>query len=145
MINITDFTERLVKLMNFYGINASTLASELGIQRSSISHLLSERNKPSLDFILKLNEKYPEATIEWLCLGKGIFPSSDSLKVDSKYIEKKEVIKKEFDLFSYNSEPEIIEITPLKEIKETEHPPSKKQIKKIIFFYEDNSFEIFEN
>ena len=53
MINSKDFTDRLKKMMEHYQISASMFADKVGVQRSSISHILSGRNKPSLDFILK--------------------------------------------------------------------------------------------
>ena len=59
MFSQQDFIARLQRIMNYYDLNASALADGLGVLRSSISHLLSERNKPSLDFILKIVDKYP--------------------------------------------------------------------------------------
>ena len=63
--------------MNYYDLNASALADSLGVLRSSISHLLSERNKPSLDFVLKIVDKYPEVDLYWLLYGKGTFPKEE--------------------------------------------------------------------
>ena len=52
--------EQLIKLINHYGLSASKLADIIGVQPSSISHIISGRNKPSFDFIKALIEKYPE-------------------------------------------------------------------------------------
>ena len=57
MLNTSDFSIRLQQVMDYYGLNAAAFADTLEIQRSGISHLLSERNKPSLDFILKAHRK----------------------------------------------------------------------------------------
>ncbi len=46
-------------------------ASSLGVQRSGISHILSGRNKPSLDFILKILETFPDVNEKWLLKGEG--------------------------------------------------------------------------
>lgn len=62
---------RIKNLISVKNLSASQFADNLGVQRSNISHILSGRNKPSLDFILKLNEIYPEISLEWLILGKG--------------------------------------------------------------------------
>ena len=51
------------------------MATAIGVPRSSISHLLTGRNKPSLDFILKLIKTYPEVNLYWFLNGKGDFPS----------------------------------------------------------------------
>ncbi|ATA88324.1 helix-turn-helix domain-containing protein [Capnocytophaga stomatis] len=143
MINISDFTKRLQKVMDYYGLSASAFADTLDIQRSSISHLLSERNKPSLDFILKLVSKFPEVDIYWITQGKGEFPISTSSTDKS--------VKQSFqtDLFEEKSSQNVINNPVITENKEPELPikqeKTDKKIKKIIFFYEDNSFEIFEN
>lgn len=143
MINISDFTKRLQKVMDYYGLSASAFADTLDIQRSSISHLLSERNKPSLDFILKLVSKFPEVDIYWITQGKGEFPTSTSSTNKS--------VKQSFqtDLFEEKSSQNVINNPVITENKEPELPikqeKTDKKIKKIIFFYEDNSFEIFEN
>ena len=62
--------------MAHYGLNASQLADQLNVGRSSISHILSGRNKPSLDFILAMVNNFEEVDLYWLTKGKGSFPSS---------------------------------------------------------------------
>jgi predicted transcriptional regulator len=59
MVNIEDFIKRLEIILDYYSLNASSFADKIGVQRSSLSHLLSGRNKPSLDFILKILEVFP--------------------------------------------------------------------------------------
>ena len=54
MINNLDFAHRLNKVMDYYQLSAASFADKINVQRSSISHLLSGRNKPSLDFVLKV-------------------------------------------------------------------------------------------
>ena len=51
-----DFTKKLKLLLENEGLTASKFAEKIGVQRSSVSHVLSGRNKPSLDFILKINK-----------------------------------------------------------------------------------------
>lgn len=77
MVNIDDFVKRLEILLEYYGLNASAFADKIGVQRSSMSHLLSGRNKPSLDFILKILEVFPEIDLYWILIGKGNFPDHD--------------------------------------------------------------------
>ncbi len=71
MMNTTDFSERLNKIMTYYGLSASAFAELIRVQRSSISHVLSGRNKPSLDFILKLNMAFPDINLYWLLNNTG--------------------------------------------------------------------------
>ncbi len=52
--------EKLRRLMKHEGLNSTRLAEILGIQASGISHIMSGRNKPSFDFLLKLLQKFPQ-------------------------------------------------------------------------------------
>jgi hypothetical protein len=62
---------KLRQLMKHEGINSSRLAEILGIQASGISHIMSGRNKPSYDFLLKLLQRFPQINPDWLLLDKG--------------------------------------------------------------------------
>lgn len=75
MINNSEFAGRLNKLMDHYQLSASGFADRIQVQRSSISHLLSGRNKPSLDFVLKVVKEFDEVELYWLLNGKGKFPA----------------------------------------------------------------------
>ena len=63
--------DQLIKILTHFNISATRFADEIGVQRSSISHILSGRNKPSYDFIVKVLEKYPSLDSLWLLTGKG--------------------------------------------------------------------------
>lgn len=77
MVNTDDFIKRLEILLDYYSLSASVFADKIGVQRSSLSHLLSGRNKPSLDFILKIIEVFPDVDLYWILNGKGTFPKSE--------------------------------------------------------------------
>ncbi len=79
MINNQAFTERLEKLLAHYDLNASSFADAIGVQRSGISHVLSGRNRPSLDFVMKVVTRFPEVNLYWLLNGKGTFPPAPGL------------------------------------------------------------------
>ena len=136
MFSQQDFIARLQRIMNYYDLNASALADSLGVLRSSISHLLSERNKPSLDFVLKIVDKYPEVDLYWLLYGKGTFPKEEKKAAPTPLPT--EIPFPKANVLEDNEKEKNVaaEISVNKQ---------KKQIQKIIFFYEDNSFEIFEN
>lgn len=63
--------KRIKSLISVRNLTASQFADLLQVQRSSISHILSGRNKPSLDFVMKIIEQFPEVSLEWLMNGKG--------------------------------------------------------------------------
>lgn len=76
MIDTTEFNTRLKKILDYYGLSASAFAEVITVQRSSISHILSGRNKPSLEFITKVVNAFPDIDLLWLLSGVGEFPKS---------------------------------------------------------------------
>ena len=119
MVNILDFTNRLKKILNYHQLTASLFADKIGVQRSSISHILSGRNKPSLDFILKVTNTFTDVDIYWLLNGKGEFPKEQG--PTNK-------------VFSTN-ESSIIE---------TSNSNTSKKMNRIVVFYEDGTFEEYK-
>jgi len=63
--------DRLIRLLDSEQLTASKFADRIGVQRSSVSHVLSGRNKPSFDFIQKTLKAFPDINPEWLIMGKG--------------------------------------------------------------------------
>lgn len=63
--------DRISLLIKAKNLTAAQFADEIGVQKSSISHIISGRNNASLDFIQKTLITYPEVSIEWLMFGKG--------------------------------------------------------------------------
>ena len=78
MLNTESFLDRLQNLMDNNQLNATAFAQKIGVQRSSVSHILSKRNKPSLEFMLKVHEHFDEVNLDWLILGnkKKFSPST---------------------------------------------------------------------
>ena len=124
MINSEDFAKRLAKVIDFYGETASSFSEKIGVQRSSISHILSGRNKPSLDFVLKVLSEYPEVELYWLLNGKGNFPSLPSKTQEVR-------------------SSEIQTPSPKKELVQLPNS-NDKAIERIIIFYKDGTFKNFE-
>ena len=116
MVNSEEFIKRLERILKYYGLSASAFADRIGVQRSSISHLLTGRNKPSLEFVLKVVKTFPEVNLYWLLNGKGSFPAKTS--------------------------PALSDQADLK--AEQLSTPKIRNIQKIIIFYDDGSFESFE-
>lgn len=119
MVNILGFTKRLKEILNYHQLTASLFADKIGVQRSSISHILSGRNKPSLDFILKVTNTFTDVDIYWLLNGKGEFPKEQG--PTNK-------------VFSPN-ESSIVETSTSK---------SSKKMNRIVVFYEDGTFEEYK-
>jgi transcriptional regulator with XRE-family HTH domain len=62
---------RLKNWMESESLKSSALADNIGVNRATISHILSGRNKPSIDFLQKLLHSYPDLNANWLITGIG--------------------------------------------------------------------------
>jgi transcriptional regulator with XRE-family HTH domain len=76
--------DRLEELLSTLQLSSAQFADIIGVQRSSISHIMSGRNKPSFDFIHKILLKFPEIDADWLITGRGEpLKASNSNDLDS--------------------------------------------------------------
>ena len=130
MLNIDFFISRLNEIMISNNLNSASFAEQIGVQRSSVSHIMSKRNKPSLDFILKIVNSFEEVTLDWLLFDNNLMPSPSS-KSDSKFVK----TKIDSDL---NKSPNVSanEQIPV-EIK------TNSDVVQIIQIYDDGSFLTF--
>ena len=69
---------RLKKWMDSQELNSSRFADSISVNRATISHILSGRNKPSIDFLEKLLFVYPELNLNWLITGIGYMNTNKS-------------------------------------------------------------------
>ncbi len=125
--------------MEFYGLSATAFAEELEFNRSTISHLLSGRNKPSLDFVVKILQRFPEVSMSWLIFGKGNFPSTSENIDEFSNTNKTEKTKLSEELHTIPKE------IGMENLIATSQKTSGKKIEKIIMLYSDGSFNIYEN
>lgn len=96
--------DRIKRIMEMENLTPSQFADEIDVQRSSLSHVLSGRNKPSLDFVMKVKLCFSDINLEWLIFGNGeMLESSKGVLSDT--------IQKEKTLFDADS--------PLKTIPES--------------------------
>ncbi|MDD1549279.1 helix-turn-helix transcriptional regulator [Riemerella anatipestifer] len=95
-----SLNERISKVIAYSELTASDFADEIEVQRSSISHITSGRNKPSLDFVIKIKDRFPEIEWDWLINGEG-----EMLKTDkpSESDNKEQPASPLPDLFSFES------------------------------------------
>jgi len=134
MVNTEEFTKRLHRVMDYYDLSAASFADRIDVGRSSISHLLSGRNKPSLDFVMKIVTAFPEVELYWLLNGKGNFPGKAKEMSAPINRSTEPAPTRNADLFT-----KVLEEEPGR-IRD-----GKKTIQKIVIFYTDGSFEAFEN
>lgn len=100
--------DRINLLLKAKNKSSRQFAEEIGIQPSGMSHILSGRNNPSLDFVMKVVKRWPEININWLMFGKGeMYVSSNGTQPVPEASKKEQVVssatvqeEKQFDLFS---------------------------------------------
>jgi len=124
--------------MKELNLNSTRLADEIGVQRSSISHILSGRNKPSFSFIEKLLKNYPHINPRWLIIGEGNILISENHPSAPIQGSNKETLSSRESNISKNIKRSV-EIGKSEKTKNS--MSENNQIKKIVIFYVDNSFE----
>ena len=158
-----DEKDRIEKIMLKEEMNSAVFATEIGIQGSTLSHILNGRNNPSLEVLKKILNRFRTVSSDWLILGVGsmyrvekqsqtptLFDSLDENITKSTTSESNSIEKN-------NQTPPLIQqkITHVQELPvqmqaESPHtsflPPvesSTKSVRKIIVYYTDNTFQEF--
>lgn len=145
---------RLAELIAEEGITSSKFAELLEVQPSNISHILSGRNNPSYDFIVRVLSKFTNVNPDWLLLGEGDIYRSKIEGVDSETIDNELDLFNNIDDFTDVKEQdntinrENIEANPVElptniapVVTNVEHAATPtKQIERVIIFYSDKSF-----
>ena len=137
----SEMKDRIAHIIRAKNLTAAEFALRLGIQPSNISHLLSGRNNPSLDFVKKLKETFPEYSLEWIIFGRGPITVSEPFAPVTPIEPASPVTLQE------NPEESVVEETLFEQPKEEETPVGLPQpspaatLKQIILVYSDNTFE----
>lgn len=137
--------ERLNSILKHFKLTSSQFADEIGVQRSSVSHVLSGRNKPGFDFVQKIMSKFPEISAEWLLTGIGEMLKKEMLKKismkEKELFETSDEIKNNSKKELKSSENESDKTIASSPINNKEEKDKKREIEKIIIIYKDKSFE----
>lgn len=121
-----DLTEKIKKILIDKNLTPSIFADEIGIQRSSMSHILAGRNKPSLDMVQKIAKRYPELGVNWI-LDEEPLPA---LSAHSPLESRKRPAPA----------PQPVQPTVVAEKKPV---LQEKMIEKVLIFYSDGTFQEF--
>lgn len=137
-----DLKDRLLKIMNIENMSSAIFADTIGVQRSSISHIISGRNKPSLDFIQKLLSAFPKYRAEWLIMGTGsIYKQQQQGNLFDNIKKSEEKQENPVDDTKQQIKIEKQEQnTQTEQITINNNSISNKKTSKIVIFYSDNTF-----
>lgn len=139
--------ERLLQLLDLEHLTPSKFADLIGVQRSSVSHILSDRNKPSFDFLQKTLKTFPGLKAEWLMLGDGPMydqmgrESADLFNQDSPAAIEPESYEAQ-DLQQPTTlplEPPAVEVQDIQDIEEDLITKPRKVVQ-VMLLYDDDTF-----
>jgi transcriptional regulator with XRE-family HTH domain len=125
-----ELPDRIAAIIKVNQLTPAGFADLLGVQRSSVSHVLNGRNKPSLDFVQKIIEHFPRVDPVWLISGK------QAIKPEIQPENQVKPSQPESPAGSPLSQPSILPTTGEK--------TSDKTIEKIVVFYTDRTFDVYE-
>lgn len=132
---------RINLILRAKNITARQFAEEIGIQPSGMSHILSGRNNPSLEFLTKVIRRYPEIDANWLLLGRGAMYTSQSAAtvtptLPSTSDDEPVPVNEESETELWEESNEELEL-PDDEVK---HSPTGRRIVKMVVLYDDHTF-----
>lgn len=150
--------DRLDKFLLAEQLTPAKFADIIGVQRSSISHIISGRNKPSFDFIAKVLQRFPRVNPDWLILGKGEMYKQmvQSSLFDVPVV--KEVIREQESGQEIVKQESITDNTASEEVISKEPPTQntvlessylidikafEKEVERIVVFYKDRTFRSY--
>jgi transcriptional regulator with XRE-family HTH domain len=129
--------ERIIEFLKAENKSSAQMAQEMGVQPSGISHILSGRNNPSLDFVMKMLDKYRQLSTEWLMFGKGNMYKEPGMQ---------ELFNEAADNIQESSEIELIDTLKASEKAEVSaaridsDEKTRPEVERIVWFYTDKSF-----
>ena len=141
--------ERILQFLKEENKTSAQFAEEIGVQPSGISHIISGRNNPSLEFVLKMLERYNYLSTNWLLFGKGnMYNIKQNPSLFDEYNifadTKDNQVKQPYSMED-NSNIAASQITAKTQMpaETDEKNYEQKSVSKIVWFYDDNTFEEF--
>lgn len=145
--------DRIIQFLKENNLTSTKFADIIGVQRSSISHILSGRNKPSFDFIEKMLRAYPDLNAQWLITGKGnssinqpsLFSSENRVENYNNLTSRESNIQNlagnNTDLSKSGEENMIFDRI---EEKIEAKPKNQSKIDRVMIFYSDGTFKEYK-
>ena len=149
-----DLNKKIEQIIIDKGLSPSYFADTIGIQRSSISHILSGRNKPSLDIVQRILKVFPDIDRDWLIFDNEIpqqnapqinrqQPINQRVAPNNLFEQKPRESPKNFQSEQLSVQTPV-NVIPKRKIERPTIPlttNTNKQIERIMIFYTDGTFE----
>lgn len=142
-----DLNEKIKQILADKNITSSHFADEIGVPRSSVSHILVGRNKPSLDIVQKIIRRYPDLGMEWILDGAALPDIKVDQSAESETNLQKGLNKKHVSstLESHIREEPATNTVQTNLVPDENGPvmPGKsgKEIAMVLIFYSDGTFK----
>lgn len=151
--------ERIEELMQLLNLSPTQFALQIGVQRSTLQHILSGRNEPSLKIVTSIHNSFPDVNLEWLINGTGspvikqapshpditdmpLFPELENQINATAHTE----IRQNSILTEEQARPQTRKRTNNKDVKAentTSDSCNGKHIKEVVIFFEDGTYQKF--
>ena len=141
-----ELNEKIKQILVDKNISPSHFADEIGVQRSSISHILAGRNRPSLDIIQKIVKRYPDIGLDWI-LDDEEEPvySNGSSTLKSEIYEPKYSQNRPYQRSSESRRETLpAPSTSQPNVRAQPESPSRPEIERILIFYSDGTFKEYK-
>ena len=136
--------ERISRIIKSKNISASQFADHIGVQRSNVSHVLSGRNKPSLDFVTRIINAYHDIDPNWLLTGAGQMYRTEDISLDRIGDENTRVVKDKEQLsIDMGGREEIRPVHGQKRSSNSKTVAGSFGVERIIIFYDNGTYEEF--
>ena len=129
--------DRILQLLEEKAMTLAAFADEIGVERSTMSHIKSGRSNPSLDVALKILERFPEVSTDWLILGKGSMFGQITNPYEPTLFDQAQPTASYTDEYAQKQAPE----TASHPTSLQNEPSTQRSIVRVILFYDDNTFE----
>ena len=137
-----NLVERIKELMDTHELSAAAFSDRIGVQRSSISHIISERNKPSLDFLLKILNAFPTVSSDWLLMGQQ---QQETLFTKTEPATTPSAPSNASVLTSLKNETTPSVQTTATQVTTDLPSPSNRDVERVVVFYTDGTCSTYLN
>lgn len=142
-----DLNDKIKQILVDKSISPSHFADEIGVQRSSISHILAGRNRPSLDIVQKIIRRYPDLGMEWILEDEGTIEAmsnpvpysprnrpENTPDIPAQRNGSESPVRKESTVDTVRENPKDTPILP----------STEKIVERILIFYTDGTFKQYK-
>lgn len=130
LLEMPSLKDKIEALIIGLELSSTRFADVIGVKRPIISHILTERNKPSLDIIQKIVERFPELEYNWI---------GDDQDLDPEVVQ---TIKENND-FSRDFNGSGQSAAEAEISNSQAEPKPERSLTKVMFFYSDDTFKVF--